>query len=415
VLPELGEEHIPEMGMEDLAGELLEHKYQFQTFFQQVSALLESIDEGFIERIRFKASFEFLRKLNQYMIYLENNNFEATEIRVGKTVVPFPYIQERFKAYHRIPLLLRIPEVVKDIQQYVRNETQRKLNGQEKARIWEAVPTMFKFSNIFELYANFYTWIGKPDLFRMPQKDTLEYADVFPLIYCKIRLEGIQPYHHVKHLLVDEMQDYTAVQYAVLSRIFRCKKTVLGDVTQTVNPYSSSSAETIEQVFPQGDVVKLYRSYRSTTEIVNFAQQISPNPNIIPMERHGEPPFVKGFQTNLEELTELKRLLEQFRASGYQSLGIICKTQEQTEFVYSELKSPGIYLLTADSLTFKQGVIVTTVHLSKGLEFDEVIIPFASARNYHTDVDRSLMYIACTRAMHRLSLTYTKEKTPFVK
>lgn len=249
----------------------------------------------------------------------------------------------------------------------------------------------------------------------MPQKDTLEYADVFPLIYCKIRLEGIQPHHHVKHLLVDEMQDYTAVQYAVLSRIFKCKKTVLGDVTQTVNPFSSSSAETIEQVFPQGDVVKLYRSYRSTTEIVNFAQQISPNPNIIPMERHGEPPVVKGFETNLEELAELKSLLEQFRASGYQSLGIICKTQEQTEFVYTELKSTGIYLLTADSLTFKQGVIVTTVHLSKGLEFDEVIIPFASARNYHTDVDRSMMYIACTRAMHRLSLTYTKEKTPFVK
>jgi DNA helicase-2/ATP-dependent DNA helicase PcrA len=132
------------------------------------------------------------------------------------------------------------------------------------------------------------------------------------------------------------------------------------------------------------------------------------------MERHGEIPAVKGFETNLEEMEELKGLLAQFRASGFQSLGIICKTQEQTEYVYKELKSPGIYLLTPDSLAFKQGVIVTTVHLSKGLEFDEVLIPFASARNYHTDVDRSMMYIACTRAMHRLSLTYTKEKSPFI-
>jgi DNA helicase-2/ATP-dependent DNA helicase PcrA len=98
------------------------------------------------------------------------------------------------------------------------------------------------------------------------------------LIYFRIRLEGITTYDHVKHLLVDEMQDYTPVQYAVLSRLFLCRKTILGDVSQTVNPYSASSAETIERVFPQADIVKLYRSYRSTWEITAFAQRITPIP-----------------------------------------------------------------------------------------------------------------------------------------
>jgi DNA helicase-2/ATP-dependent DNA helicase PcrA len=126
VLPELGEEQIPEMVIEELATEVIQDKFKFQTFFEQVNSLLKDPGDAYIERIKYKASFEFLSKLNQYMIWLENNFFEAQELRVGKTVVPYPYIHEKFKAYHRIPLLKRFHEVVKDIQHYVRNEAQRK-------------------------------------------------------------------------------------------------------------------------------------------------------------------------------------------------------------------------------------------------------------------------------------------------
>ncbi len=415
VLPELGEEHIPEMGMEELAADLLENKYRFQTFFEQVALLLAKHDEDFINRIQFKSTFEFLSKLNQYLIYIENNYFTFTELRIGNTVVPFPFILERFKAYHRIPLLKRFSEVVKDIQQYVRTAVNRKLTGGEKAKIWEAVPRMFKINSVFDLYKDFYNWIGKPELCRITPGSTVEYADVFPLIYFKIRLEGLQPYDHVKHLLVDEMQDYTPVQYAVLSRIFKCKKTILGDVSQTVNPYSANSAEGIEQVFPQADTIKLYRSYRSTFEIIAFAQRISSNPKLIAMERHGQPPEVKRFESNEEEIDAIRELVNQFKNSGNQSLGILCKTQPQAEFIYEVLAITDVHLLTADSTSFKEGIIITTTHISKGLEFDEVIIPFTSARNYNSTVDRSMLYIACTRAMHQLTLTYSRDKSPFIE
>jgi DNA helicase-2/ATP-dependent DNA helicase PcrA len=413
VLPELGEEQIPEMGMEELATDVLEDKYKFQSFFQQVSSLLEQHDESFIERIKFKSTFEFLSKLNQYIIHLENNFFTFTELRVGKTVVPFPFILERFKAYHRIPLLKRTPEVVKDIQQHVRNEVQRKLTGHEKSQIWQAVPRMFKTDNLLDIYKDFYKWIGKPDLFKM-NGETLEYSDVFPLIYCKIRLEGAQTFDHVKHLLVDEMQDYTPVQYSVLSRLFTCKKTILGDVNQTVNPHSASSTESIERVFPHGDTVKLFRSYRSTYEISAFTQRISRNPDLIPLERHGQVPLVKGFNNNEEEIEEIKKLITEFKNSTHPSMGIICKTQQQAEFVYRKVKTHGVFLLNADSTSFKEGVIITTAHLAKGLEFDEVIVPFVSVRNYQTDVDMRMLYIACTRAMHHLTLMYTGEKSKFI-
>ena len=239
----------------------------------------------------------------------------------------------------------------------------------------------------------------------------LEYADVFPLIYCKIRLEGMRTYDHVKHLLVDEMQDYTPVQYAVLSRVFQCRKTILGDVSQTVNPYSASSAETIEEVFPQGDIVKLFRSYRSTVEITRFAQRVKSSEGIIAMERHGQEPSVKGFDSRATEMDDIRRQLAAFENSGHRTLGIICKTQHHASTLFNEIKQQGYHLLRADSTAFHQGVVVTSAHVAKGLEFDSVIVPFVSAQEYHTEVDQSMLYIACTRAMHSLTLTYSGTKS----
>jgi len=416
VLPELGEEHIPETGMEDLAGELLEYKYSFQTFFQQVAELLTEPDASYIERIHFKASFEFLSQLNRYLIHIENKYFTFSELRIGNTVIPFPFIEERFKAYHRIPLLKRFPEVIKDVQNQMRNQVQRKLTGREKTIIAEAVPRMFKIRDVYSLYQDFYSWLGKPEMFTPMEGGKLEFADVFPLIYFTMRLEGYQAHDHVKHLLVDEMQDYTPVQYAVLSRLFKCKKTILGDVGQTVNPYSASSASGIEQVFPQGETVNLFRSYRSTYEITKFAQHISKNSNVIPMERHGLPPEIKGFKNNAEEIQAIKELIGNFKISTYRSLGILCKTSDQAAFVAGSIEQLyKVHLLTPDSTSYHEGIIITTSHLAKGLEFDEVIVPFVSVNTYYTEVDKRMLYIACTRAMHKLTLTYSKEKTNFLQ
>jgi len=332
---------------------------------------------------------------------------------VGHVRVPASFIQGQFKTLQRVPLLSRLPLVIKAVQQHVQSSVQRKLSGHEKKQIYKSLSGAWGQFGLLELYRQFYDWLGRNDLFKM-DGNLLEYADVFPLIYCKIRLVGMRPYQEVKHLVVDEMQDYTPIQYAVLARLFPCKKTILGDASQAVNPRNVSTAEEIHRVFPQADVVRLFKSYRSTCEITRFTQGISANPDLIAVERHGPEPEVKGFQVSAEEEEEIMQLVTRFRSSGHQSMAIICKTSSQAESMSKILHARDVYLLTEESTSFRSGIVITTVPLAKGLEFDAVVVPFASADHYQTDLDKSLLYIACTRALHRLTLTFTKERSRFL-
>ena len=111
----------------------------------------------------------------------------------------------------------------------------------------------------------------------------------------------------------------------------------------------------------------------------------------------------------------IKKKIGAFKNSGHVTLGIILKTNSAAKALYDVLsRKYQVHLISPESAAFKNGVSVTSVQMSKGLEFDQVIIPSANNENYSNEYDRSLLYIACTRAMHRLSLTYTGELTRLV-
>jgi DNA helicase II / ATP-dependent DNA helicase PcrA len=417
VLPELGEENIAETRMETLAAELLEHKFRFQTFFEQAARLLEKNDEELQHRIQAKASLEFLKKLDEYAVHLEQTSIQAEELQVNRHPVPAGFIEECFRKHRAVPAAARVRRVAGDIEHRLGIHEHYELTPGEKKELRVALGKMLKSATLRAAYKDFFVWLGQPDLFKPAKGGVLEYSDVFPLIYLKIRLEGLKPVRsEVKHLLIDEMQDYTPVQYAVLAKLFPCRKTILGDAGQSVNPFSSSTAEQISRVFRRAECVKLCKSYRSTWEITRFAQRISPNPDLVAIERHGEEPKVLGFKSRGEEVARIRQLIAEFAASGHRTLGIICKTQGQAENLHQAIadEGPGVHLLTSQSTGFAKGVVICTVHLAKGLEFDQVIVPEATEGNYATGMDRNLLYIACTRAMHRLTLTFAGRRTRFV-
>jgi DNA helicase-2/ATP-dependent DNA helicase PcrA len=195
----------------------------------------------------------------------------------------------------------------------------------------------------------------------------------------------------------------------VLQKIYPCRKTVLGDARQSVNPYGSSTADMIQKTLITGEVMKLCKSYRSTYEITDFAQNIRANDELEPVARHGEKPQILKFENETDEIQAIVNLINTFKKSNYKSLGIICKTESQAKIISEKLKvyTDDIYFLSSQSSAFVQGIIITSAHMAKGLEFDEVIVPQANAGNYQSEIDRSMLYVAVTRCMHRLTLTYS--------
>ena len=410
VLPELGEETVPETSMEQILSGVLEHKYKYQTYFGLVNELLEKPSSSLIDRIAYKASFGFISELDKFILHIENTYFKAADVKLTKYItIPAPFIEEQYLRFNRYPIRRRFDAMADYMLDMLKIQYAFTVTTAGRNLLKKEIRLMFAGNNDIQVYKDFFKWTNNPGMFKMRKGHTLEYSDLAPLAYLPLALEGNgnQPFR-VKHLLIDEMQDYSPIQYKVIQKLFPCRKTVLGDAGQSVNPYGSSTAETIQKSLTASEIMKLCKSYRSTFEITDFAQKIHPNAELEPVARHGEKPQILQFGSAVEELSGIMGLISTYRKSGYKSLGIICKTEQQARKMADMLKSYAndISFLSSQSSAFVQGIVITSAHMAKGLEFDEVIIPQTDERNYRSEIDKSMLYVAVTRAMHRLTLTF---------
>ena len=410
VLPELGEETVPETSMEQILSGVLEHKYKYQTYFGLVNELLEKPSSSLINRIAYKASFGFISELDKFILHIENTYFKAADVKLTKYItIPAPFIEEQYLRFNRYPIRRRFDAMADYMLDMLKIQYTFTVTTTGRNLLKKEIRLMFAGNNDIQVYKDFFKWTNNPGMFKMRKGHTLEYSDLAPLAYLHLALEGNgnQPFR-VKHLLIDEMQDYSPIQYKVIQKLFPCRKTVLGDAGQSVNPYGSSTAETIQKSLTASEIMKLCKSYRSTFEITDFAQKIHPNAELEPVARHGEKPQILQFGSAVEELSGIMGLISTYRKSGYKSLGIICKTEQQARKMADMLKSYAndISFLSSQSSAFVQGIVITSAHMAKGLEFNEVIIPQTDERNYRSEIDKSMLYVAVTRAMHRLTLTF---------
>ncbi|TZF84657.1 AAA family ATPase [Pedobacter sp. BS3] len=418
VLPELGEENIPEKTIVELINDFLEYQYVVQSLFAQVSFLLNTENKSFAERVNFKSSEAFVKKLDEYIAYLNSNYFTAKDIKIGKYIIPQEIVDKEYKSLFRLSLLKRIKELENRLTQHLFYKHRYEVSSKDKAELKKAINNMSGTKNIKILYKNFYVWLDRKDLLKPINNKDIEYLDAFGLAYLKINIDSYNADRQVKHLVIDEMQDYAPIQFAVIKKLFNCKITLLGDINQSLNPQSQTNLQSLQKSFPQSQLMTLNKSYRSTFEIINFTQRIAFNEDIIPIERHGKSPIVYNEKDIASEKEQIIALATQFlKDKTFHSLAIICKTEKEAEDVKCTLddKQINAQYLSSESTRFTDGVIVTSAQLAKGLEFDVVIVPFVNNANYKNDIDRSMLYIACTRAMQELILTHSNEVSDFIK
>ncbi len=249
----------------------------------------------------------------------------------------------------------------------------------------------------------------------------IELEDLAPLIHLRYRVHGLNEKIPVRHIVIDEAQDFSAFQLDVVRRIIpNSSFTILGDLCQGIHSYRSLSdwEEIRSQVFHdrRSEVLTLEQSYRTTVEIMEAANLVSNRmaipgvPLAKPVVRHGESVRLQLHAASLttRELAEMfaERLIN-WRQSGMKLLAVIGKTLEECRELHRYMKRdiPDLTLITGAEGEYGGGAMVVPAHLSKGLEFDAVLIADASAERYRdTLIDAKLLYVAMTRAMHVLDI-----------
>jgi DNA helicase-2/ATP-dependent DNA helicase PcrA len=221
-------------------------------------------------------------------------------------------------------------------------------------------------------------------------------------------------------VVIDEAQDYYPLQYEIFNLLFSNSKfTILGDMNQTLEKQEDISLyEQIGKILNKrkASLITMDKSFRCTNEILQFGLKfIDQCPDIKSFNRKGDEPtiHIASDQEALSEMiiTEVRTCQEQ----GYRTIGLICKSEKNAQFLYRALQDRiKVHLIKDESTEGLQGVLIIPVYMSKGLEFDAVLICDTDAVTYNTHDDKKHLYIACTRALHRLNLFCKGEISPLL-
>ena len=207
-------------------------------------------------------------------------------------------------------------------------------------------------------------------------------------------LNGFHYEPNILQVVIDEAQDYNKLQYIIISKIFKkANFTILGDINQTINPYYKySNLNVLEDIF-KGNYIELNKSYRSSTEIIEYTNNLLNLQNISAIRKKDNNPILIKNKYSLND--DIKILLNK-----YKSIAVITKDEFDSEYVYDLLKKDfEITLINNKSETFSKKLVVIPSYMAKGLEFDSVII---FEKNKYKEDEKNLLYVACTRAQHEL-------------
>ena len=416
ILPELGEENIREMSFDLFAyRELKDIVGDCEDRYDQIEHTV--LNPKIQDICREKQSPEFVSKLDGFALRLEDElmNFRDVEYR-GCTLSEKEIIDLFYFKFLDVPLLSRMHSVAEYFIDQVETLRDRDLSDEEREEVMECFRSMYETRDCYVLYSRFLEKEGyRPLPHCQIEKRRLRYEDVYPVLYLKYTLYQCRNHHGIKHVVVDEMQDYSWIQYLLIHKMFPCRMTILGDKAQTMEDETQDVLKFLPKIFGK-DIRKIVmnRSYRNTMEVAQYANHLTGIEDMELFERHGEPVDERTFSSTEEALeTVLEKWLN--RREEFETEALIFLTEREAEhaFLYIEKRLKEIApeaenqlcYMNRDSQSFKKGLTVTTFYLAKGLEFDQVFGIFEEDRE--SGLQCQAKYITATRALHELHMYIT--------
>lgn len=467
VLPELGESNVIQTTFTEYTARLVRRGLRLESLNDHMEYLL-SHKSGSFDKVRkkgytFKNSTDFLNAVRRFAAELENNTDGLRDLLYnGKPVIRGSELRKVYIASDRsLPINKRLAAVreralyllaktqelkkhelrkkadsatssAREAAAAVRMELKAEFRGikdevfkMTKVDLLDAYCSFFNSSCYFEAGGNFgLTEAELRDISRYTIENIncryANYEDSNVLAYLKCVIDEVPDTSAIKHVVIDEAQDYSPLQYEILKKLFPVSSfTILGDKNQLMIPYrKSTSFDAIADVFdrPDSAVLSLSKSYRSTWEITEFTKaMLAADRQIEGLNRPGKLPEVVRLSAGCDRKSRLVADIKELCESGMDSIAILCKNLEECSQIYKLLKGElELGMITGDDDLYKKGVNVIPSYLCKGLEFDAVLVYGADEENYRAKRDEKLFYTLCTRALHRLVIYYNDNLTSII-
>ena len=460
VLPDLDAGNAVQLTIEELAKKFIDEDILFEDVTKNLSDI---IDDGIEkEYLKFKNSMEYYRLLDNYLNNIEDGFIWAKGLVINNIqILSKEDIENVYKTVNGNSVSQKLEMTSKvianrlknnnDVYEYIKNsmdtlcqnekdvDKKRNLIKKEFDMLKDLTSTGFekqlkKLLNIdkvkvLKIYSDFIESLNnmdelKKDTLQLLKKKICQNEDIAALLYIKYYLFGNEKFKKYRQVVVDEAQDFGKFTFYMLKLLIsNATFSVFGDVAQGIYSYKSIDDfnEILEDVFKEAEYIKLKKSYRTSIEIMNEANKISKEIGLdeaLPVIRSAGP-VIKSKVNKLDKENYIVNQVKKYKEAGFKSIAIIYKNQKELVNMNKKLKENNIESesIYKDQEKYDGGICLLTSYLSKGLEFDVVIIADAQDDIYKYDnrLDMKLLYVSMTRALHKLELVYETNICRFLK
>ena len=400
-----------------------------------ITAYLEEVlkgNEDIINEIKYKSSKEFIDLLDKKINEIEEGYFKYSPVKfMGEEIVSIDEISELFeKHYKYMPIFRRSQKIKRILISKIKDKRDDKVreinkNAQEERAKLSADELVVEENNIefrrriairdvvrevMKSKKDIELWIENEEIVDIYKEivniDKLSYLDLSGILYLMIKLDGKKASYEIKHIVIDEAQDYNMLQFIVLNELTGCRSyTIVGDSNQRlVKAEEVPAMLRLKEIFGGFfNLHELKKSYRSTYQIMEYASKLLDENAVVPFVRKGEFDVLETTvpKNDIEDLIEvIINLLEDYQEEKNENIAIITKDKEELNLISPELKKrTNILSFNKADVVYRGGKVLVPSYYAKGLEFDAVIMI-----DFHEDTDNLIKYIMSTRALHRLSV-----------